>query len=108
MKQASTTTAAYFDENALVRKAREFPMFDGLGSVRTFANPSQTMTGTLNMDSFGNAGGQHRLQQHLPGRAVHRTAVEAARARLALACDPRGEITGNPPGAPSYVRAERP
>ena len=53
----SNITAYYAYGNALIRKDGEYPMFDGLGSERTVTNSSQTVTGTLNMDGFGNAVG---------------------------------------------------
>jgi len=39
--------------NALLRKDGEYPLFDGLGSERTVTNSSQTVTGTLTLDGFG-------------------------------------------------------
>jgi RHS repeat-associated protein len=36
-----------------VRKDEEYPLFDGLGSERTVTNASQTVTGTINYDAFG-------------------------------------------------------
>ena len=52
-KQGGTTTATYTYGNALLRKDSEYPMFDGLGSERTVTNSSQTVTGTLTFDGFG-------------------------------------------------------
>jgi hypothetical protein len=51
--QGSTVTAKYGYGNALYRKDGEFPLFDGLGSERTVTNGSQTVTGTINFDAFG-------------------------------------------------------
>jgi len=51
--QGSTTTATYTYGNALVRKDGEYPLFDGLGSERTVTNASQSVTGTLTYDAFG-------------------------------------------------------
>jgi RHS repeat-associated protein len=34
-------------------KDGEYPLFDGLGSERTVTNSSQTVTGTINYDAFG-------------------------------------------------------
>jgi RHS repeat-associated protein len=51
--QGSTVTAKYGNGNALYRKDGEFPLFDGLGSERTVTNGSQTVTGTINFDAFG-------------------------------------------------------
>ncbi|HLJ68170.1 MAG TPA: RHS repeat-associated core domain-containing protein [Chloroflexota bacterium] len=53
-KQGSTTTAVYTYGEGLIRKDSEVPLFDGLGSERTVTNGSQTVTGTLNLDAFGN------------------------------------------------------
>ena len=53
-KQGSTTTATYTYGNALIRKDGETPLFDGQGSERTVTNSSQTVTGTLTQDGFGN------------------------------------------------------
>ncbi|HZP80597.1 MAG TPA: RHS repeat-associated core domain-containing protein, partial [Chthonomonadaceae bacterium] len=52
-KQGATTTATYTYGNALLRKDGEYPLFDGLGSERTVTNSSQTVTGTLTLDGFG-------------------------------------------------------
>ncbi|HZP80499.1 MAG TPA: RHS repeat-associated core domain-containing protein, partial [Chthonomonadaceae bacterium] len=52
-KQGGTTTATYTYGNALLRKDGEYPLFDGLGSERTVTNSSQTVTGTLTLDGFG-------------------------------------------------------
>jgi RHS repeat-associated protein len=51
--QGAQTTAVYTYGNALVRKDEEYPLFDGLGSERTVTNASQTVTGTINYDAFG-------------------------------------------------------
>src|SRR5579862_7315863 len=53
-KQGSTTTAVYTYGEGLIRKDSEYPLFDGQGSERTVTNGSQTVTGTLNLDGFGN------------------------------------------------------
>ena len=53
-KQGTSTTATYTYGNALVRKDGEVPLFDGLGSERTVTNSSQSVTGTLTQDGFGN------------------------------------------------------
>jgi YD repeat-containing protein len=53
-KQGSSTTATYTYGSALVRKDGETPLFDGQGSERTVTNSSQTVTGTLTQDGFGN------------------------------------------------------
>ena len=52
-KQGATTTATYTYGNALLRKDGEYPLFDGLGSERTVTNSSQTVTGTITFDGFG-------------------------------------------------------
>src|SRR5215469_12351739 len=49
-----TTTATYTWGNGLCRKDGEYPMQDGQGNERTVLNSSQTVTGTLNLDAFGN------------------------------------------------------
>ena len=53
----STVTAKYGYGNALIHKDGEYPLFDGLGSERHVTNSSQTVTGTLNTDAFGNTVG---------------------------------------------------
>jgi RHS repeat-associated protein len=53
----STVTSQYSYGNALVRKDSEYPLYDGLGSERTVTNGSQTVTGTLNLDAFGQLAG---------------------------------------------------
>ena len=53
-KQGSTTSATYTYGNALIRKDGETPLFDGLGSERAVTNSSQSVTGTLTLDGFGN------------------------------------------------------
>lgn len=52
-KQGNTFTAAYAYGNDLIRKDGEYPMFDGLGSVRTTTNSSQTVTATATYEGFG-------------------------------------------------------
>jgi RHS repeat-associated protein len=52
-----TVTAQYAYGNALIRKDGEYPLYDGLGSERTVTNGSQTVTGTLNLDAFGQSVG---------------------------------------------------
>src|SRR5439155_10468342 len=42
---------------ALTHKDSEYPLFDGLGSERTVTNGSQTVTGTINLDAFGQTAG---------------------------------------------------
>jgi RHS repeat-associated protein len=39
--------------NGLIRKDGEYPLFDGLGSERTVTNSSQTVTGTIIHEAFG-------------------------------------------------------
>ncbi|MCW3054245.1 MAG: repeat-containing protein, partial [Chthonomonadales bacterium] len=56
-KQGSTTTAVYTYGNSLIRKDSEYPLFDGGGHERTVTNGSQTVTGTINFDGFGNTVG---------------------------------------------------
>src|SRR5579872_5239533 len=45
----------YARGNALIRKDGEYPLFDGLGSERTVTNSSQTVTGTITFEGFGQA-----------------------------------------------------
>jgi YD repeat-containing protein len=52
-KQGSTFTGVYAYGNTLLRRGSEVPLFDGLGSERTVTNGSQTVTGTINFDAFG-------------------------------------------------------
>src|SRR5919204_3170063 len=52
-KQGTTYTATYTYGNALIRKDGEYPLFDGLGSERTVTNASQTVTGTITFEGFG-------------------------------------------------------
>ena len=52
-KQGATTTRTYTYGNALVRMNTEYPLFDGLGSERTVTDSSQTVTGTLTSEAFG-------------------------------------------------------
>src|SRR5207302_1388362 len=51
--QGSTVTAKYGYGNALVHKDGEYPLFDGLGSERTVTNSSQSVTGSVNFEAFG-------------------------------------------------------
>jgi RHS repeat-associated protein len=53
----STVTSQYSYGTALIRKDSEYPLYDGLGSERTVTNGSQTVTGTLNLDAFGQLAG---------------------------------------------------
>jgi RHS repeat-associated protein len=52
-KQGTSTTRTYTYGNALVRMNTEYPLFDGLGSERTVTDSSQTVTGTLTSEAFG-------------------------------------------------------
>jgi RHS repeat-associated protein len=56
-KQGSTWTAYYGYGNALYRRNSEYPLYDGHGSERTVTDASQNVTGTLNLDAFGNLAG---------------------------------------------------
>jgi hypothetical protein len=47
-------TAAYAWGHDLIRRNTEYPMFDGQGNERTITNSSETTTGTLLLDAFGN------------------------------------------------------
>ena len=55
--QGGTITATYAYGNGLLRKDSEYPLFDGMGHERTVTNSSQTVTGTVNYDAFGNTVG---------------------------------------------------
>ncbi|MDE2125527.1 MAG: RHS repeat-associated core domain-containing protein [Armatimonadetes bacterium] len=52
--QGSTFTAAYTLGNDLLRRNREYPAFDALGSTRAETNSSGTATATQDFDAFGN------------------------------------------------------
>ncbi|MGH7749156.1 MAG: hypothetical protein ACREQ5_30990, partial [Candidatus Dormibacteria bacterium] len=56
-KQGTSVTATYTSGNGLLRKDGEYPMTDGLSSERTVTNSSQTVTGAINYDAFGNTVG---------------------------------------------------
>ncbi|MCX6360084.1 MAG: RHS repeat-associated core domain-containing protein [Armatimonadetes bacterium] len=43
--------------NGLLRRGTEYPMFDGHGSERTVTNSSQTVTGSVNYEAFGQVAG---------------------------------------------------
>jgi RHS repeat-associated protein len=57
--QGGTWTAyyGYGYGNALYRRNSEYPLYDGHGSERTVTDASQNVTGTLNLDAFGNLAG---------------------------------------------------
>ena len=55
--QAGSVTATYAYGNSLLRKDGEYPLFDGMGHERTVTNSSQTVTGTINYDAYGNTVG---------------------------------------------------
>jgi RHS repeat-associated protein len=52
-KQGGTYTQAYNVGNGLLRRGSEYPLFDGHGSERTVTNSSQTVTGSVNFEAFG-------------------------------------------------------
>jgi RHS repeat-associated protein len=54
-KQGGSFTAAYAWGHGLIRKDGEYPFTDGQGNERTITNSSETTTGTLLQDAFGNA-----------------------------------------------------
>ena len=56
-KAGGTVTGIYTYGNSLIRRNGEYPLFDGQGSERTVTNSSQTVTGTINYDGFGNTAG---------------------------------------------------
>jgi RHS repeat-associated protein len=45
--------SSYTIGNQMIRKDGEYPMFDGLGHERTVTNSSQTVTGSITFDAFG-------------------------------------------------------
>ncbi len=56
-KQGGTYTQAYSVGNGLLRRGSEYPLFDGHGSERTVTNSSQTVTGSVNFEAFGQVAG---------------------------------------------------
>ncbi len=56
-KQGGTVTQAYSVGNGLLRRGSEYPLFDGHGSERTVTNSSQTVTGSVNFEAFGQVAG---------------------------------------------------
>ncbi|MCX6360085.1 MAG: hypothetical protein NT029_09770, partial [Armatimonadetes bacterium] len=56
-KQGGSYTQAYTQANGLLRRGTEYPLFDGHGSERTVTNSSQTVTGAVNYEAFGQAVG---------------------------------------------------
>ncbi|MCX6359823.1 MAG: RHS repeat-associated core domain-containing protein [Armatimonadetes bacterium] len=52
-KQGGSYTQAYTQANGLLRRGSEYPLFDGHGSERTVTNSSQTVTGSVNYEAFG-------------------------------------------------------
>jgi RHS repeat-associated protein len=56
-KEGANWTAYYGYGNALYRRNSEYPLYDGHGSERTVTDASQSVTGTLNLDAFGNLAG---------------------------------------------------
>ncbi|MCX6360879.1 MAG: RHS repeat-associated core domain-containing protein [Armatimonadetes bacterium] len=56
-KQGGSYTQAYTMGNGLLRRGSEYPMFDGHGSERTVTNSSQTVTGSVNYEAFGQMAG---------------------------------------------------
>ncbi len=55
--QGGTYTQAYGQGNGLLRRGSEYPLFDGHGSERTVTNSSQTVTGSVNFEAFGQVTG---------------------------------------------------
>lgn len=45
--------SSYTIGNQMIRKDSEYPMFDGLGHERTVTNSSQSVTGSITFDAFG-------------------------------------------------------
>ena len=56
-KQGGSYTQAYTQANGLLRRGSEYPLFDGHGSERTVTNSSQTVTGSVNYEAFGQVAG---------------------------------------------------
>ena len=56
-KQGGSYTQAYTQANGLLRRSSEYPLFDGHGSERTVTNSSQTVTGSVNFEAFGQVAG---------------------------------------------------
>jgi RHS repeat-associated protein len=56
-KQGGTYTQACSVGNGLLRRGSEYPLFDGHGSERTVTNSSQTVTGSVNFEAFGQVAG---------------------------------------------------
>ena len=56
-KQGGSYTQAYTQANGLLRRGAEYPLFDGHGSERTVTNSSQTVTGSVNYEAFGQVAG---------------------------------------------------
>jgi RHS repeat-associated protein len=56
-KQGGSYTLAYTQANGLLRRGSEYPLFDGHGSERTVTNSSQTVTGSVNYEAFGQVAG---------------------------------------------------
>ncbi len=56
-KQCGSFTQAYSVGNGLLRRGSEYPLFDGHGSERTVTNSSQTVTGSVNFEAFGQVAG---------------------------------------------------
>jgi RHS repeat-associated protein len=56
-RQGGTYTQATSVGNGLLRRGSEYPLFDGHGSERTVTNSSQTVTGSVNFEAFGQVAG---------------------------------------------------
>jgi RHS repeat-associated protein len=52
-KQRSAVAAAHTWGSGLVRRNSEYPLYDGHGSERTVTDGSETVTGTVNFEAFG-------------------------------------------------------
>ncbi|MBM3495634.1 MAG: RHS repeat-associated core domain-containing protein [Armatimonadetes bacterium] len=55
--QGDTLTAVYTHGNALLHRNSEYPLYDGPGNERTVTNGSETVTGTINFEAFGQTAG---------------------------------------------------
>ncbi len=56
-KQGETFTGVYTYGNSLLRRNSEYPPYDGHGSERTVTASSQSVSGTINFEAFGQTAG---------------------------------------------------
>jgi len=55
--QGETFTGVYTYGNSLLRRNSEYPLYDGHGSERTVTASSQSVSGTINFEAFGQTAG---------------------------------------------------